>query len=218
MSYKPLFLATALIVLLAIAGGFWYIQKRQIVVDQPVVTDSVGEAPAQVEPEKYPQHIEVIPGNTDEVWYNIPELGIRMKLNKEFAEDLVYSNGMIDDDGTPRDGIYFSTQAITEAAPECAPGRGGAFGVVSKIAGTVEKADRNGLGLDSEWYTSRLKTGEAVQFPEYFITWSGPQALCEFPVHQGVVQKHWPRDYPGLGAKNVYEGIRTLELIPQNRK
>ncbi len=216
MNHKPLFLATALLVT---GSVFWWMSQRQPVpVDQPVVTDSAVEAPAQVEPEKYPQHIEAIPGNTDEVWYNIPEMGIRMKLNKGFAEDLVYSNGMIDDDGTPRDGLYFSTQAIAEAAPECAPGRGGAFGVVSKIAGTVEEADKSGIGGVDGYFLSRLKTGMVVQLPGFFVIWAGPQAVCAFTEHIAAMKKESSKDYYGSGAKDVHEGMKTIELIPVEKQ
>ena len=91
MNQKPLLIAVVLVALFAIVGAFWYIQKRQGDVNQPVVTNPVidlDQNPTRV-PESYPQHIEVISG-TDEVWYNIPELGVRMRLNKEFAENLIY--------------------------------------------------------------------------------------------------------------------------------
>lgn len=211
MSKKSLLIA--LVIILAGVSLFFILRQRGEAPTQEQPTQVVTEEPT-TPTESYPQHIEAIPGNTDEVWYNIPELGVRMRLNKSFAEDLIYSNGMTDDFGKYQDGVYFSTKAIAEVAPECAPDRGGAFGVLSKIDGTVEEADRNGLGLDSGWYASKLKLGEATQFPEYFITWSGPQALCEFSVHQGSVQKKWPINYPGLGARNVSDGIKTLELIP----
>ncbi len=78
MNHKPLFLATVLIALLTLAGGFWYMQKRQIVVDQPVVTDPVGEAPVQVKPETSVD-------TSDWKTYRNEEYGFEMKYPKEYA-------------------------------------------------------------------------------------------------------------------------------------
>ncbi|QQR78063.1 MAG: hypothetical protein IPJ68_03140 [Candidatus Moraniibacteriota bacterium] len=50
MNHKPLFLATALIALLVIAGAFWMMQKRQAVIHPPVTTEPVVEPVTQTEP------------------------------------------------------------------------------------------------------------------------------------------------------------------------
>jgi hypothetical protein len=49
MNQKPLFLAIAALALITIGGAFWCMQKRQVAVNQPVVT--IVETPVQTEPE-----------------------------------------------------------------------------------------------------------------------------------------------------------------------
>lgn len=51
MNQKPLFLTVTLTALLVIGGVFWTMQKRQVAVNQPVVTDPVIETLVQIEPE-----------------------------------------------------------------------------------------------------------------------------------------------------------------------
>lgn len=63
-------------------------QKKQST-ETPEVKKTEEQQSEPTLTEKYPQHIEAIQGS-DEVWYNIPELGVRMRLNRGFAEDLVY--------------------------------------------------------------------------------------------------------------------------------
>lgn len=210
MNQKPLFLAVALIVILVIGGMFCFMSRRPVAVNQPVVTDPVVETPVQPEPEKYPQHIEAIPGNTDEVWYNIPELGVRMKLNKEFAEDLIYSDGMIDDFGKEQTGIYFSTKAIAEAAPECAPRRGGAFGSFYKKTGiAVEDAKQ-------DWLLKKELNDNVIQYDGYYIGYIEIQAVPWFPQHEEMVRRVWrPSLYVGSGAKYIRDGFKTSKIIPQ---
>ncbi|MGB4833663.1 MAG: hypothetical protein WBP40_01375 [Candidatus Moraniibacteriota bacterium] len=51
MNQKPLFLATALIALLVIAGAFWYLQYRPTAMNQPIgITDPIVEPVTQTEP------------------------------------------------------------------------------------------------------------------------------------------------------------------------
>jgi hypothetical protein len=174
MNHKPFFLATTLIALLVIAGAFWYLQKRQAAMNQPpiIITEPVVEAPVQTEPEKYPQHIEAIPGNTDEVWYNIPELGIRMKLNKEFAEDLVYFS---DGDSVYADA-YFSTKLLMEIDPMNCSARTAPLGFIYRQSGTVEDAAYH---RELPWdYVNLEKLGFIRRFPGFFVEYTGPQAAC----------------------------------------
>jgi hypothetical protein len=147
MNQKPLFLAVTLVALLVIGGAFWVMQKRQVTVNQSVITEPVVETSDQTESEKYPQHIEAIPGNTDEVWYNIPELGVRMKLNREFASDLVYSYSKSNENITKdqqkfttpfHETVHFSSRSLMQQEPACEPGTR-AIGYFIKEEGAAEE-------------------------------------------------------------------------------
>ena len=204
MNHKPLFLATALIVLLALAGAFWCLQNRPGAMDQPVVTEPVAQAPIQAETEKYPQHIEVIPGNTDEVWYNIPELGIRMKLNKEFAEDLVYVyDRRKDDEGEVWDEIGFSTKALAAITDYCSPG---AIGAIDRITTVLKEEIKDNT-------TRHLN--DYIRVGDYFYGFESGHDPCWDPSLESEVRKVFPGKYAGAGAKYVSDGLKTIELIPQ---
>jgi hypothetical protein len=71
ISKKLIVAIIVLIIAIVVGGWFWYasVQERQ------------AQEQEQAE----------IALNANEVWYPIPELGIKMKLNKEFAQDLMYS-------------------------------------------------------------------------------------------------------------------------------
>ncbi|MGB4833496.1 MAG: hypothetical protein WBP40_00520 [Candidatus Moraniibacteriota bacterium] len=85
MNQKPLILATAIIALLVIAGAFWYVQKREVVVNQPVVADPVAEVPVQPEPEA-PTDV------SDWKTYWNEEYGFEMKYPKEYIAFNDYPN------------------------------------------------------------------------------------------------------------------------------
>ncbi|QQR78072.1 MAG: hypothetical protein IPJ68_03185 [Candidatus Moraniibacteriota bacterium] len=172
MHQKPLFLTIILITLLAvIAGAFWCLQNRPGAMNQPIVSEPVAQAPIQAETEKYPQHIETIPGNADEVWYNIPEMGIRMKLNREFAEDLIYiyskSDGKITEGekkfSTPfHETVHFSSHSLLGLEPACEPGTR-AIGYFTKEAGDMKE-----WSTPSDFFIGRL------QFTDFFIAFGIP--------------------------------------------
>lgn len=197
---------TLTLTLISLVGVFCVWKQRTAlapVTSKPVVTPQPTPEP------EYPQHIEAIPGNSDEVWYNIPELGVRMKLNKDFAEELIYSDGMVDDSGQPQTGIYFSTKGITEVAPECAPRRGGALGSFYKAVGVAKEDAKENFLLQRDLQE------DVIQFEGFYIGYVGNQAVPWFPQHEGAVRKVWvPEDYKGSGAKYISQGMKTLQLIP----
>lgn len=169
MNQKPLFLAVVLTALVVIGGAFCFMSRRLASVNQPVVTDPIVETQAQTELEKYPQYIEAIPGNVDEVWYNIPEYGVRMRLNKEFAEDLLYS--FVRDknsSGEEWDSIYFSGKKLLSVAPSCK----NSLGTLGRSKGNLREMKKMKSSLDA-YTASRLDA--YVQAGDYFYDWMGPQ-------------------------------------------
>lgn len=175
---------------------------------QPIVTEPVAQDPIQAEPAKYPQHIEAIPGNTDEVWYNIPELGIRMKLNREFAEDLVYTRGQNRDNGGSSWYVVFSTRPLMEIDDGCSP--------ESMIAGSLVKIEGNAKeAAEGDMYLSS-RIDQIVQVANYYYMWQGPQATCWHPINDQAIQNiPSAEDYRGSGAKYVLDGLKTLKPITQ---
>lgn len=205
MNQRSIFLTVTFVALLVIGGAFWMMQKRQAV-SQPVVTVPVVETSAQAEPEKYPQHIEVIPDNTDEVWYNIPEYGVRMKLNSEFADDLIYR--FVHEKNTKGeewDTVYLTTKSLLDVDAGCSD----ALGAMGRSEGR-DGSEKNQLGYyESEYF------GQVIfQLSQQFIYWQGPQSICWDQENEEEVRKTFPKQYDGLGVKNVREGMRTIELIP----
>jgi hypothetical protein len=203
MNQKSLFLTTILIALLVIAGAFWFMKQRQAAMNQPpiIITEPVVEAPVQTEPEKYPQHIETIPGNTDEVWYNIPELGIRMKLNKEFAEDLVYKFVREKNDDSEWDAVNFSTKSIVNVDSKCSP-ESGVLGSLTKTRGNASE-----LAKTDVYFSSRFDG--IVQLNEFYYLWIGPQSPCWDEVNDKAMYKvRSPKIY-----KSVQDSIKTIELV-----
>ncbi len=211
MTQKPLFLAILFLALLAIVGVFWYMQTQSVAMDQSVVVsnpvtkpDSVSVVPPSAHPDSYPQHIETIPGNSDEVWYNIPELGIRMRLNKEFAEDLVYVyDRRKDDEGGAWDEIGFSTKALAAITDYCSPG---AIGAIDRITTVLKEEIKDNT-------TRHLN--DYIRVGDYYYGFESGHDPCWDPSLESEVRKVFPGKYAGAGAKYVSDGLKTIELIPQ---
>ena len=207
MNQKSLFIAVSLIALLAIAGALWCIQKRQVTTNQPIAADSVVnpiQDPLKT-PKSYPQHIEAIPGNMDEVWYNIPELGIRMKLNKEFAEDLIYAYfSEKDDEGKEWDRIGFSTKALAAITEYCNPG---ALWSVDRIKVSLKQE------IEKNSFTTR-HLNDYVQAGNYYYGFEGSHDPCWNQDLESEVREVFPGKYPGLGAKNILDSLKTIQTMP----
>ncbi|MGB3072831.1 MAG: hypothetical protein WBP40_01425 [Candidatus Moraniibacteriota bacterium] len=180
MHQKPLFLTIILITLLAvIAGAFWCLQNRPGAMNQPIVTEPVAQAPIQAETEKYPQHIETIPGNADEVWYNIPEMGIQMRMTKDLANDLVYECVALRDEDLEDDDcglVYFGSKLDMQKEQKSISDSGMMFATLSKIAGQVKDSDTY---LRSR-YESPDEQGQFRQFSDYFLYYAMPVTSCHF--------------------------------------
>jgi hypothetical protein len=105
MTHKPFFLTVALVSLLALAGVFyWMSQKRQVAVDQPVVTDPVGETPVQTEPT-------TAIDTSDWKTYRDEEYGFEMKYptNLEKTEQgLTPHNPPIGNPSSTQNTVWFS--------------------------------------------------------------------------------------------------------------
>lgn len=92
MNQKSLILTTSLIALLVVAGAFWCIQKRQAVVNQPVVTEPVAETPVETESE-------TVIDTSDWQTYRNEKYGFEFKYPKEWTMKEFITGGI----GLPAD-------------------------------------------------------------------------------------------------------------------
>jgi hypothetical protein len=194
MQNKLLISAVAILILL---GGVIFVWQKNLQQNAQtlsmVKTEDKGDKTAQQN--EYPQHIEAISGNADEVWYSIPELGVRMKLNKEFAEDLIY----IQDDPSV---VYFSTKKLSQISP-CLP-IDGPFGSLFKAKGDMKEIAK------TDEYTAARVSGY-IQIGQYYYGWIGPQEVCWDL--EGKLNNVFPIEYKGNGSKTVSEAVKTLEVL-----
>lgn len=140
-------------------------QKKQ----DRVIVSSVSIVKSNIlSEEKYPQHITEITGS-DEVWYSIPELGIRLRLNNEFARDLIYQYSSLKDetivDGEKKhtmpfhERVSFSTQSLQTAEPACVPG--------SRSIGEILKE----VGDINDWSVA-VQSAPHIRFDHFFLVLS----------------------------------------------
>ncbi len=198
-----------MLTILLVGGVLWFVIVRETKDASPIAQDTPSSKVVPTDDrqnifEKYPQHVEVIPG-TDEAWYNIPELGIRMKLNKEFAEGLIYQyiHVVTNDLQEEWDATHFSTKSLTAIDKGCSPEEGRPLGTITKTKGDVKE-----LAKTDVFYSSRLD--DIIQIGEYYFMWTGPQATCWDPKNDEAVQKvRGPEIY-----KAIQDGVKTIQLIP----
>jgi len=186
MSKKLLILS---ILTFVVAGGVWlYINNR--VVSQPTQTsNTITTNPQektqlnQQEESFSPQHIMAIPGS-NQVWYEIPEMGIKLLLPKEGAEELVYRyspkkdvgifvemHGVESDLKMVKDveGVSFSSKHVLEYNKTCNRPYCGTEDISFSLAKVPEKYMNETLAFGTKF----LK-----QFPNfYLITGAPPQAV-----------------------------------------
>lgn len=163
-----------------------------------------GIKPNITQEETYPQYIEAIQGS-NEVWYNIPEDGVRMRLNKEFADDLIYSfvHEKNTDPDENWDAMYFSTKSLISVDKNCST----ALGVLTKMEGNAQE-----LAKSDEYIASRLD--KIVQVGSYYYIHSGPQDVCWNSAVETEARAVFPGEYNGVGAKSISDGIKTLQSVP----
>lgn len=87
-------LALLILLVIFLAGSIWW-YVNNFVIPQPeqvvnTITNSQDKSQSNQQESSFsPKHITAIPGS-NQVWYEIPEMGIKLLLSKEAAEELVY--------------------------------------------------------------------------------------------------------------------------------
>lgn len=165
-SMQKKLLISAVLALILIGGVVFVWQKKQ---DTAVVSPENIVKPSALPQGKYPQHITEITGS-DEVWYSIPELGVRMRLNRGFAEDLVYIYSKSESGVNEDQKIYFvpfeervdfSTYSLQRIEPVCVPGTR-SIGEIIKVSGDIK-----------DWPAGDYFDLQ-VQFPRAFVAFGIP--------------------------------------------
>jgi hypothetical protein len=102
----------------------------------------------------------------------IKELGVKIKVPEEIANDLVYKH--------ENNAAYFSTKSITKADPSCGPSDAplGILGKVYKNSPRSEIAKNLTKSRIDEGYSDTIVYPTAKEFDNFYIEYSGPQALC----------------------------------------
>jgi hypothetical protein len=186
---KTTLYAVALVVVLALLAGVLVWQKGQKqtnIQNQTVQQSSEGqpESNPQNEGESEgvfsPQHIVAIPGS-QQVWYEVPEMGIKLLLSKEAAEELVYRyyvvNGFVTvnpitgEEGALKEikTIIFSLKKIIDYNQQCDTGLCGTEEMLFAIAKVPGVYHSEPLAFGSKF----LKQFKGF----YLITGGIPQAV-----------------------------------------
>jgi hypothetical protein len=132
-----------------------------------------------------------------------------MKLNKEFAEDLVYVyRHEKDDEGGEWDNADFSLKELERVVPGC-----GGYSNLTKSKGDLKEMKKNKYTLDP-YLAARLD--DFIQAGDYYYGWAGFQDVCwDSSLEKKVREVFPPGKYKGMGAKNMPDGLETIELIPK---
>lgn len=128
MKPRIVIITIVLLCVSALGGWFWY-----------------GKKTSQQTTSSQPQKSQEADLAADEVWYPIPELGIKMKLNKEFAADLVYEYiSTQNTEGVQLEDVSFTTKFLQSIDEEYCSSRFGPLGTIVKITNqNVEKILKN---------------------------------------------------------------------------
>ncbi len=215
MNQKKLIIGIFIILTFVVGVFVWQKRENQILPQdlqlfnnqvQPDTQNDIQSKSDEVPP---PQYIVVIPGS-DSVWYEIPELGVRVKLNKKYAEDLIYRPVRLNNaSGEEWDVAYFSTKTMTRIDPYCSPENVGSIGALSKNKGIAKE-----LAKKDAYIASRLSS--VVQIENFYYMFETPQAACWDSSFTEEVLKLDPNVmYEGKGIKFLIEGYKDLQLIPE---
>ena len=148
---------------------------------------------------RYPQYIEASQ-NAGLVYYIIPELGIRMRLNEKFAKDLIYSVAPEKNaDGELWDAVYFSTLSLTSVDENCSPENG-------RMATLVKVPDAS--------EALPIINGIVKHFPDFdLIIFPGfGESACWNARTEKLARAAIDARFDGVGAKTIQDALNTIQL------
>ena len=163
-------LIVAAVIALILLGGVIFVWQKKMSEVQPVSTSGLVEQPEnksqhqEAEAETFsPQHITPIVGS-QQVWYEIPEMGIKLLLSREVAEELVYSY-------FPKvDGIMLYSTRIINYNKNC-----------TELCGTIDENIEGLWKVSGTYNNENLEFGNKLlkQFPNFYLIVSNPSRVRE---------------------------------------
>lgn len=180
------------LVIAVIGGGFWYgkSKKNQFMESKQVKSNDQNQSEFNNDKQNQDSN------ETEMVWYEIPELKIRFKVDKIVADDLIYKYEKINNN---LESISFSSNGLS-AISGCGV-ENGPLGSFDKLKG--KPSDYN----DNVYYTSR----NPKQYDKFFIIYNGPQSVCAVKDNM----KNWEEYF----AKNpkfrewINPAFKTVEVV-----
>lgn len=144
---KSIIISIVAIIIIAGVGGFWvWKNKEKKEVEQSQTQKTVL------------QNIQI-----ESVWYIIPEMNVRFKVDKEVADDLIYKYSKISD---KMESVAFSSKKLSQIT---------GCDVAAEPLGTLVKMKGNPFDYsDKDYYVSR----KPKQFDNFFIIYNSPQVVC----------------------------------------
>ncbi len=187
MNKKITIAIISILTLALVTGGFWWWQNNK--------KDEMIQQAEQAENQEQSQNTEV-ENTINLVWYEIPELGIKIKADEEIIKELIYKYYPSEDDeyGT----VMFTAKKLEKLYENCSA-EFGPLGAISKIEGSPS----NHKTRFENYFNSR----KTKQFDGFFIYCSGPQALCTRELGQW---EKFLEENPKLKGWMVLD---TIELI-----
>lgn len=170
--------------------------------EQPPVYDGQNDTSQMHVP--YQQHI-VATKNPERVWYEIPEFGVRMQLDRTFAEDLIYI--CEEDAGDECGDVVFSTISVTNIDPSCSPERGGLQGRLFKSSATIKE-----IAKEDEYLQAHLD--RYIQAGKYFFEWAPSQDVCWKSENEQRVRSVYSIEDIDSGRYDIRLGLSGLTPIP----
>jgi hypothetical protein len=111
----------------------------------------------------------------------IEELGIKIKVPEEIANDLVYKY--------ESNAAYFSTKSLAKADPSCGPSDA-PLGILEKVYKNSPRSEfeknLTQFRID-EGYSDMIVYPTAKEFDNFYIEYAGPQALCSTSIKVGTL-------------------------------
>jgi hypothetical protein len=138
----------------------------------------------------------------DLVWYEVPESGIKFKIEKELADELVYYIEVAPDDSR---FLYlrFSSRELSNLGEYCRA-KHSPMGTLIKVKGSPSDYPDD---IFIQNRKDRIK-----EFGDFFVYFEGPQSACSWPENLEILNRYMPLMRKSIGTP---EKIKLIEKIDE---